>query len=432
MNQRPNILLILADQLYYRALSACGNPYVRTPNMDGIAEGGARFARAYATAPVCGPARASLFTGRMPHEHGVEYNHDPLSPDLPDLGQVLRGVGYDTAYAGKWGLKTQPGAPGFDFLPLPESTRLRLGLESDDAIADAAAAYMRQPRERPFFLAIGLTNPHDICYWVMNEDLGIPIQEPLPPLPPNFGILRDEPEFVESCRSRPHYGQEVSYTHDWDVQRWRAYLYTYYRLVERVDASIGRMLSALREAGLEQDTLVVLASDHGEGVAAHHWVVKLMLYEEPARVPLLLRWPGVIPAGLVDDQRLASGLDLFPTLCAAAQADLPAGLEGQNLLSIMSNIQLEGHPYVISQLQPDPEQRDLGGRMLVTERHKYIAFSKGRNPELLFDLAADPGETTNLARDPGCAGALADHRRLLADWMSSHGDTLALPALRRG
>ncbi len=432
MPDRPNILLILADQLYSGALSAVGNPWVSTPHLDSLALGGARFCRAYCTAPVCGPARASLLTGRMPHALGVDYNHDPLSPAVPDLGHLIRRAGYDTAYVGKWGLKTQPGSPGFDFPPLPAGTRLRLGLESDDAIADTAAAYIREPRERPFLLAVGLTNPHDICYWVMNEDLGIPTEGALPPLPPNFGILADEPEFVQRCRARLHYGQEVSYTLKWDEARWRRYLYTYYRLVERVDASIGRILDALREAGHEEDTLVVLTSDHGEGVAAHHWVVKLVFYEEPAVIPLLLRWPRVIPAGWTDSQRLVSGLDLLPTLCAVAGATPPEGIEGRSLLSLLSSSDQTIHDYVISELQPDPEHRDLGGRMLVTPRCKYCAFSEGARPELLFDLAADPGETHNLATDPDHATALLEHRRLLREWMSAHGDPLALPTLQQG
>ena len=193
---------------------------------------------------------------------------------------------------------------------------------------------------------------------------------------------------------------------------WRNYLYAYYRFTERVDQQIGRLLNALDENDLS-DTLVVLTSDHGEGVAAHQWVVKLMLYQEVVTVPFVIRWNGMIPENLVDRTHLVSGLDLLPTVCDYANIGLPTGLSGQSLRPLVENSSLPGRSYVVSELQPDPKHKEMEGRMIRTARFKYIIFSHGQRPELLFDLEADPGETKNLAYQVAYRDIVLEHQALL-------------------
>ena len=198
-------------------------------------------------------------------------------------------------------------------------------------------------------------------------------------------------------------------------------------MTERVDQQIGRLLSALEESGLADDTLVVLTSDHGEGVAAHKWVTKLMLWEEIVRVPFVIRFPGVVPAGRVDSTHLVSGLDLLPTLCDYANIEAPAGIDGQSLRPVIENPNLPGRNNVVTELQAFMDDETKKGRMIRTARYKYIAFSHGQPAELLFDLENDPGETTNLAYQPVFGEILSEHRDQLKQEVEKTEDPFAFP-----
>ena len=193
-----------------------------------------------------------------------------------------------------------------------------------------------------------------------------------------------------------------------------------------VDVQIGRVLSALHNTGLDESTLVVLTSDHGEGMAAHHWVVKLGLYEEPTRVPLILSAPGTIPSGTVDRNHLASGIDILPTMCDYASVTCP-DVTGISLRPFIEHPEEPGRSFLVSEIHPDPTDLAMEGRMLRTERYKYVAFSVGKNPEQLFDLETDPGEVTNLALEPAFSDHLQGHRTILARWLEQASDPFALP-----
>jgi arylsulfatase A-like enzyme len=256
------------------------------------------------------------------------------------------------------------------------------------------------------------------------------VPETLPPLPANHAPAADEPAFIGMCRERAHYGPENTHTVNWSAEDWQRYLSAYYRYTEEVDAHIGTVLDALRASGREDDTLVVYMSDHGEGMAAHQWVVKLMFWENVVGIPLIVRWPGRIPAGAVSNT-LVSQLDLVPTLCDYAGAPLPDGCPGLSLRGALEGGKPAGREAVLVELQTDPEDLGVKGRMVVTERYKYGVFSLGERPELLFDLQSDPGETLNLAFDPAFAAVRDDHRRLLRDAIARTPDTPGdYPALR--
>jgi len=429
--RRPNVLFLMTDQQTLRTMSAYGNPHLKTPHMDSLAAVGVRFEKSYCTAPVCGPSRSSLITSRMPHVTGVDINGQVPDPAIPNMGQIFREAGYVTAWAGKWHLPQsypQGPIPGFEYLSVPEGTKFRLGAQTDGPVADEAVKFLRRRHGRPFLLGVSLHNPHDIC-WSVREGPSEPIDpRSLPPLPANFEIDPNEPEFVSVCRERTKYGPELLYTKDWSRRRWREYLYQYYRHVEEVDEQIGRILTTLRELGLEEDTLVVLTSDHGEGAAAHRWVVKLMLYEEPATVPLVVSWRGVTPAGGADRVHLVSGLDVLPTMCAYAGIGLRDDFMGMSLRPLIENPGLPGREFVVTELASDSQDTTKKGRMVRTQRYKYIAFSFGTRPEMLFDLAADPGETNNLALRESAQGELDRHRKLLRRWIRETKDDFQLPS----
>src|ERR1051326_5782908 len=175
MGGRPNILFVFTDQQTRGALSAWGNRFLHTPHLDSLARNGVMFWNSYCAAPVCGPARASLVTGRMPHETGLEWNGLPLPAHFPTLGEVFRQAGYETAWAGPWHLSEYcPAADsdlrGFRHFGVPRSPLEHLGTHVDETIAAQPIEFLHQPHRQPFFLGVSLVNPHDICYWIMERD----------------------------------------------------------------------------------------------------------------------------------------------------------------------------------------------------------------------------------------------------------------------
>ena len=420
---RPNILLLITDQQSNRALSCAGNSHLHTPHMDALAASGVRFEQAYCAAPVCGPSRSSLVTGRLPHETGVLVNGYAPHAAIPNVGELFAQAGYRTAWSGGWHLPDSgPEIRGFECLHNPD-VRLSRGVVGDVHVTDMAIDFLQKEHERPFFLGVSLCNPHDICGWLTSRPAAPQNDLGLPPLPPNFAPNPQEPDFIGKCRQSA-YCQGGTYTSDWSEGQWRNYLSAYYRFTEQADTQVGRLLQALRASGLEQDTLVLFTSDHGEGMAAHRWVCKLMLYEEPIRVPFTICWPHRIPRGVIDRKHLVSGLDVLPTLCAWAGIDFPA-VTGTSLRPLIEEPQKAGRPFVICQLHSDTENLEMQGRMLRTSRYKYVAFSEGRNPEMFFDLEQDPGETHNLVPTAAAATELDRHRALLQQWCEHTQDPFA-------
>ncbi len=421
---RPNVLFIMTDQQTASAMSVAGNEYLHTPNLDSLAARGILFRQSYCTAPVCSPSRSSLVTSRMPHETGVPHNeHQQFDTGLPSMGSLFRHAGYETAWTGKWHLPTsypkESAIPGFDYLqPSTRPERDFSGTIVDAYVADSAIEFLTSAHATPFLLGVSFHNPHDIC-GLPSEGYPEPDDgKPLPPLPPNFAVDPGEPEFISRQRKREQYGPENTRTVGWSDDQWRYYLHRYYRFVEAVDVHIGRVLDALRQAHIEENTLVIFTSDHGEGVAAHQWVVKLMLYDEPTRVPLIVSWPGVIPHR-VEKRHLASGLDIVPTMCDYADIPIPSSLRGKSLRKSIESPHSEGRPFVVTELHITPEEE---GRMIRTALYTYVVFSTGASPEMLFDRIADPGEMNNLAQDPARRGVLEWHRRTLEEWMATTGD----------
>ncbi len=450
--KKPNVLLVVTDQQSGRAMSLTGNPYLHTPHLDSIGRNGVCFTESYCTTPVCGPSRSSWMTGLMPHQTGVNYNGDSIKEGIPTMGFIFRDAGYDTGWAGKWHLPesypaipkywkkddTLGSIPGFEMLPIGGDIQktIRFGDFADPHVTDSAVEFIKRKRDKPFLLGVSLHNPHDICHQVMDKLIedhpSYRKQEPpdykdYPPLPDNFKRDPNEPEFIKRCRVREKYGPENTYTTDWDETRWRIYLYEYYRMTERVDKEIGRLLQTLRECNLEEDTIILFTSDHGEGMAAHEWVVKLMLYEEPATVPFNIQWKGVIPNGVVNRSHLVSGIDVLPTLCDYAGVPLASNVAGMSLRHVIEDKNAPGRDFVITELASDKYNHAMTGRMIRTQRYKYIVFSQGENPEMFFGLENDPGEVNNLINEPSLKNKIKRHRFMLKTWIEQTDDYFRFP-----
>jgi len=412
--RRPNVLIITTDQQRVDAMSAVGNKWVKTPHMDSLAETGVCFRNSYCPYPLCSPSRAALHAGRMPHEIGVDRNSMEIDSRIPISGQIFREAGYDTGYAGKWhcpAVYPTDGIPGYEALNTTVRP-LKLAQGVDEATMNAAIEFIRRKREKPFLCVVSFINPHDICLPAggtspILEDVWKRYEPPagaeLPPLPANFGDTQDAPEgFTRKARHE-----------DWDEHHWRKYIYAYYRMVEDVDRQVRLVLKALREAGQEDNTLVVFTSDHGEGLASHRWTGKMMYYEEEAAVPLIVSFKGVTP-GRIDREHLVSALDVLPTICDYAGVEGPAAMRGRSLRPIIEDPRQPGHEYVVSEMANGPAR----SFMVRSKRYKYMVFptAGGRKLEMLFDMDADPGEMKNLAGQPALATEMERHRQFLVDW----------------
>lgn len=406
--RRPNILFINSDQQGLDTLSAYGCPGVSTPNMDRLVAGGTSFMESYCADPVCCPSRASWFTGRPPAENGVVLNSVPIVADMPDLGQWFRQHDYEALYVGKWHVPGRDNARSFRVLPggTPQ------GELGDAAVSRACQGFLwNRSAGDPFFLTAGLLQPHDICYWIMQHDADIgelpypELADRLPDLPPNFHYDPREPRRLKQ-RKKPN--ARGGGTATWSELHWRYYLWSYLRHVEMVDAEIGRILDALEDSEHAKNTLIVFTSDHGEGRARHQMVTKGYLYDEAAKVPLVVRWPGHVDEGRRDAEHLVSGLDFAPTVCDYAGLDPPPKSRGRSLRPVLEDSNTEWREFVVA-------SSAITGRMVRTPDYKYIAYRDDPTDQL-FDMKHDPWETKNLAAEPERASIVADHRKLLSDW----------------
>ena len=418
---RPNILMVITDQQSADAMSCrLGRRYLNTPAMDSLAGYGTVYTRAYCANPLCIPSRTSMFTGRYPVETGVQTN-DKTRLDhrrFPVMGSIFRSAGYATPYFGKWHLPYDA-----DAIDTHGFSCAKLG-KGDDGIAAAAAAFLRTRHDKPFLAVVSFVNPHNICQWARREPLpdgpigAPPPVEQCPPRRPNHAPQLNEPDIVSAMR-RSYQKTRTFPVGRFTEKDWREYIWAYYRMIEKVDGLIGQVLGALRQAGLERDTLVVFLADHGDCQGAHGWNQKTVFYEEAARVPLILSLRGVTKSG-VSDRLVHTGVDLIPTLCGYAGIPVPAGLPGVSLKDakdpresvVVSNRMVQGAPG-----DPTPE-----GRMVRSRRFKYCVYSEGNRRESLVDLDKDPGEMVNLAGDPQHAPILAGHRKLLSGWRAQTGD----------
>lgn len=431
---RPNILVIMTDQQQATMLSCAGNRYVKTPMMDSLASTGARFDLAYCAAPVCGPSRFSMLTGVLPSRIGMESNVGLTTCKVPaevledSMGRVFSKAGYETVYGGKQHVPMTIEDAGFRTIEWDEGAKM----------AEVCAQFLRQKHDKPFLMVASFINPHDICYMALTDAphpdnievpkaltkaLALPagmsreefFASICPPLPANYAVPQGEPEAILAADNREF---RTLARNNWTDEQWRLHRWAYARLTELVDAQIGVVLTALRETGLEKDTVVVFLSDHGDMDASHRLEHKSVFYDEAARVPLIVSWKGVTKPGLVDKEHLIStGQDLIPTLCDFAGIPTPASLKGRSLRALA-----EGHVPSVWRGSQVSENRD--SRMVRSARYKYVVCSSGARREMLTDMVTDPGEMKNLALDPAFAPVLKEHRRLLKDWYQQNGESL--------
>lgn len=432
--RKPNIILIMTDEHSAGLASAwIGRKYLHTPNIDALIASGTSYSRAYCANPICVPSRTAIFTGRYPTETGVIDNNGlvnaaSMPPATPLMGRIFRDQGYETAYFGKWHIN-----PPQDHVRLHGFERMATTLNEDGAAVAGAVEFLNGKPEVPFLLVVSIIDPHSICEWARGEHLPLgdigdpPPPDQCPPAPRNLAPQAGEPDILALMRKSYHASPQFP-VGDFTPDKWRQYLWAYYRLIERADKRIGQVLGALSASGLDDNSIIIFTSDHGDAQGAHGWNQKTVFYEESVRVPFVVSRKG---GSAQTSRRLVNtGIDLIPTLCDLAGLHVPAALPGLSVKDadhdprayvLAINRMAQGAP--VDGRKPTPD-----GRMVRSQRYKYCAYSEGDRRESLIDLDEDPGEMVNLAGRHRYAKILSEHRAMLADWCAKFGDSFPVPS----
>lgn len=434
--ERPNVLFVISDDLNCD-LGCYGHSAVRSPHIDALAQSGVRFDRAYVQYPVCNPSRTSFLTGLRPETTGITDNGTHFRkrrPGTVTLPQLFRMNGYFTAGLGKVfhrGLspdETRPemdDGPSFDHVFYGKATpigntgagrnltgdklpwcqwRAAEGTDADQAdgqIADEAVRLLGQPRERPFFLAVGFYRPHD------------PFQVPkryFDPYPLDSLAVPQSPAGYRvpfpHCLGGGAFPQAFDKFTDADK---REFLRSYYAGVSFIDAQFGRVMGALERNKLTENTVVVFIGDHGYELGARNWWNKNTLFERSCRTPLIVRVPGAMGNGRAT-AALTEFIDIYPTLAElCGLKGVPADLEGRSLRQVLDDPALPGKPAARTMVV----RGGFKGESVRTADWRYTEWDGGKKGAELYDRRDDPGEWVNRADDPKCAGVIAELRKLL-------------------
>lgn len=461
--RRPNVLFIFSDQQQARTVSAYGGALVRTPAVDRIAAEGCRFDNAISVYPVCSPFRGMLMSGLYPMRNGVVGNDTPLSDGLPTFGKLFREAGYRTGYIGKWHLEsTRTGfvphrrRQGFDdfwavhscnhehfnspyYMEDPDKELTHRGYEPDSQTG-LAIGFMRESVRSgtPFCLGLSFGPPHNPYKAPRKNEARFRPASDIP-LPPNVEereivdeLLRTDrrPITAKQKRQRAHARARL----DNDDRIRKEILRGYFGACEALDSCVGRLLDALDELGLAEDTIVVYTSDHGDMVGAHRMSLKQWPFEESINVPFVVRYPRRIAAGRATEAFLTP-VDIVPTLLALAGVPFDADqFDGQDLsrqatggageergsAPIMKMVH-GGNPWIQCAVRP--------WRGVRTERYTYAELEG--EPWVLFDNQEDPYQMANLIRDAERAALRGKLKAEMQGWREKTGDTLSEAEINR-
>ncbi len=446
MNQ-PNFLIIQSDQHRFDCVGANGHPLLKTPNMDRLAAEGMNFSHAFCPIPMCVPARITHLTGQWPARNTriVNYDGEGFRPfeSIPQcFSHVLKEAGYELSYVGRWhvdpvktpvdfgfgeyipdwqygkwrerqGLPNRPRDKGWlgqpDPFITPEQSALAWG-------ADRTIEQMKRLRAagKPFFLRWDMIEPH-LANHPPEPYASMFKPGEIPPWPGSGDALEGKP-YIQAQQRRTWQVEHFTW------QDWAPVVSLYLGDIALLDAQIGRVLDALEELGLADDTLVVYTSDHGDMCGSHGMIDKhYIMYDDVVRVPFIARWPGVIQPGKPCPAFISNSLDLAATYCDLAGAGIPEQFQGQSLRPLFEGAATKGREDIMSMYHGN-QFGLFSQRMLRDRRWKYVWNLTAEDE--LYDLESDPGEHHNRARDPACAEELGRLRRRLAAWLRETGDIL--------
>ncbi|MEZ6127374.1 MAG: sulfatase [Planctomycetaceae bacterium] len=429
--RRPNVLFVAVDDLAC-TLGCYGDVVAQTPNIDRLASEGVCFLRAYNQLPLCNPTRASVMTGLRPDRikvYDLDRRFRDEVPDVVTLPQAFQAAGYFAARVGKiyhYNVPAAIGTDGFDDPPSWNQTvnpkgrdktdealvvnaephrKISAALswlaaeggdaeQTDGMIATEAIRIMEQHRDQPFFLGVGFFRPHTPYiapkkYFAMYP----PNSFRLPFAPPNDRMDIPVAAFAHNCPI-PNYSL--------DQNTLLTATAAYYACVSFVDVQVGRLLDALQQLKLIDNTIIVFWSDHGYHLGEHAGIwQKRTLFEQSARSPLIIRSPHLPGRGAC--HRVVEFVDIYPTLTQLAGITPPDDLDGTSLVPLLNAPNTEWDGTAVTQVLRPADDRlsePVMGCSIRTARYRYTQWGEGRHGEELYDHHSDPGEFHNLAVDP--------------------------------
>jgi arylsulfatase A-like enzyme len=437
--ERPNILLILPDQMRASAMGGDGNAEVKTPNIDRMAAEGILFKRTYANVPVCCPARSILMTGTYPHVNGMVANDLRLRGEHVTIAERLRDAGYRTGFIGKWHLDGGPRDPGFVppgprrqgfefwaayechhkhfepdyFRDTPE--RIVVNKFEPEASCDFAVEFLKsQPKDKPFFLTVQMGPPHD-PYGAPENYMKLYDAEKLTPDESWQEGSEGRPTPKAGLRRGPLANRFVPVGGKEEIA-------AYYAAITAIDDQVGRLLDTLKETGVDENTIILFTSDHGDMLGNHGMRRKRKPHDESARVPGIVRWPARVPKGQIVDT-LFSHIDMAPTLLALAGQEVPKDMQGADLSRVALGETTDGPEAVLLQIFVpfNPDGIATPWRGIITKDHTYARYEDA--PWVLFDDKTDPHQVKNLAEDPAAKDLREKLDAQLAALMKRNGDS---------
>ena len=423
-DDRPNVIFILADDLGWGDLGCQGHPVIRTPNLDRLAHEGTQFTQFYVCGSVCSPSRCAFFTSHFPareaiHGHFATPQQNTargmvqfLDPKVPNIARILKGAGYTTAHVGKWHLGSRSGGPepdayGFDYVGTGELDGPEAGgddpffrARSTELFVNETIEFIRKNKDKPFYAQMWTLVPH--------------------------ATLNPTPEQMEEY-PRMRAGNGKPFPHASAAQ-------IFYSSVSDLDKHIGRLLDALKEMGLDEKTLIVFSSDNGPedihiinaghsgiGSAGPFRGRKRSLYEGGVRVPFLVRWPGHVPAGRIENDAIIAGADFLPTVCQLTRTPLPADMivDGEDTSDILLGksrprtkplfwewrFNIAGEPFHKSPI------------LAIRDGDWKLLFNPDKSRIELYDLTKDPTQLNNVAEHH--ADVVERLSKLALDWQAT-------------
>jgi len=398
-NNRPNLLYVFADMMREQDMGCAGNEQIITPNLDLFAKQGTLLTNAISTYPVCCPYRAMLMTGKYPFGNKVVTNGPPLPEEELCIAEILKTVGYQTGYIGKWHLNGHPGSnagAGLQFVPpgpkrqgfdywaaanfihdyfksfyyRDEDKKIMIEGWEPDTQTDLAIQYMKDHKDAPFCLFLSWGPPHD------------------PYIAPEKFKNMYKPDKLK-LRENVFWGQDGA----------RTDYHSYYAAVTSLDWNMGRLMEAMDKLGIADNTIVVFTSDHGDMLHSLGLLQKQLPYEESINVPFIIRCPQKIKAGQKNDVLLGSP-DIMPTLLSLMDVEIPKTVEGRNLSPFILGNATEAEPdsALIETISPCGRYPDRTGlRAWRGVRTKRYTFARFRDEDwLLYDNKLDPYQKRNL------------------------------------
>ncbi len=436
MEKKPNVLLIISDQWSTKHIE--GYTGVKTPTLCDLKNEGISFEQSYSSYPLCCPARASIFTGTMPHENNIIDNTEiqkmflgeiPYNDNLITMGEAFKNSGYDTAYFGK----EHAGGYGWDnidefgSMTYSGGGMIAEGSAYDTIFTKDAIDYLNKDErnKNPFYMTLSLINPHDICkafgerlqdlsiadmMMFGNEDVPYLRNQQRGHLPENFNYKADKGMILYKDN---HYS-DLDNDDVWNEDKWKKYISVYNLLIEKTDWYMKLVLDTLKQKGLDENTIVVFTTDHGDMMGSHKLVAKTTFYEESAKTFMVLKYPKLIKKGIINNKAFIGTNDLMPTILDLCDIEIPITVSGKSFKKECLGEESGKFEEVYCE---NPHSR-----MVRFQNYKYVISGAYKERyDVLFDLEADPLETTNVYNKTGYEEISKKANKMLTEWIEKEG-----------